>query len=537
MDVFGKKEIASLSRQQAAMQRDFNKIVGDLKSKNTQLQAINGISKAMTAQMSQKSNLTQFYNTGIKQGPFAGVRSTTAATSRRLSRVAHGDSPVAQSFVSTINTLTVGHGLEPESQPIWDLIPGGATTSVEARSEWTKKVEARYKLWAKKKTISYAQDMNRYQQEQINFEDLLIDGEYFELYRYSNVTKRNPLTIQRIRPEDVRTPSGSMALQGNTEDQGIEYDQKGIAVAYHIYDHNTLKTVRVLTKGTRSGRVFVNHVKLGGNRRGVGILANMITELMKLGDYEVLELQAAVVNALYAVWVGVDVNADESVPVLSGGIGDEAQQTTESITTEQWMQNRKELNYNQGGLELDVLPAGHKVQSFDTKRPNVNFGNFTDQVIKNLSSAKNMPISVIQKQFQNSYSASRGELILAWYEIDKYRFNQSMTNDLVYRMWMWGEVVAGRIVAAGFDTEEIQDAWVNCKWIGNQRPDIDPLRSVKAHVMEHNRAYKTGKQITAERGGGDYESNLDTVGPELTQVAKNQEAFAALQMDVDLNDQ
>ena len=342
------------------------------------------------------------------------------------------------------------------------------------------------------------------------------------------------MTIQLINAEDVRNPTGSIVSKGNTQEDGIEYNQKGVAVAYHIYNHSTGQTVRVLKKGTRSGRIFVNHVKLGANRRGIGIIAPMITELMKLGDYEVLELQAAVVNAMYAVWVESP-EGEGGLPTLNGGIGDTVQ-SAETVSAEEWMKDRKELNYNEGGLVVDALPGGYKVSSHDTKRPNVNFGNFMDQVKKNLTANIGIPISVVDKVFKNNYSASRGELILAWYEIEKYRFNQSMTNDLVYRMWLWGEIQQSKILAPGFfQDEEIQYAWSNAKWIGNQRPDIDPLRSVKAHIEEQNRGFKTGKQITAERSGGDYDENLDRVKDELEKVAQMQLPFA--EVDVDLSDQ
>lgn len=504
-------------------------------NENRKLALINRISEKMSSQMSAfRSFPDELYTTGIKQGRGAGLLLHSNDMARRHSRIAHNISPVAQSIAGTINTLTVGKGLDLEAQPIWRLIPAFAMISDEQRSEWMKTAEAKYGLWAKRKTTSYDEQLNRYQQEQEIFKRLLIDGEYFEVYRYSSNTKRNPMTIQLIRAEDVRTPSGSRIAQGNDEEFGIEYNVKTVAVAYHIYDHLKKHTIRVLKKGPRSGRIFVNHEKLGSNRRGVGIIAPMVTELMKLGDYEVLELQAAIINALYAVWVQTPIGED-GVPTLNAGIADIAQGAT-TLSAETWLKDRKELNYNEGGLVADALPGGYEIKSHDTKRPNVNFGNFMDQVKKNLASSVNIPISVIDKQFKNNYSASRGELILAWYEINRYRFNQSMTNILVYRMWLWGEIQNESISAPGFfDSEEIQDAWSNAKWIGNQRPDIDPLRSVKAHISEHNRGYKTGKQITVERGGGDYDENLDRVKDELEKIAEMQVPFKEL--DVNLADQ
>lgn len=506
------------------------------------LESVGKMIDNINAQMSSWSFLDdQFYTTGIKQGKYAGMmQGNNNSISRRNSRKVHDESPVAQSMVNAFDTLTVGKGLDLEAQPMYDLIPDTSTWSDEQKRIWQTTIEHRYKIWAKRRSVSYENDQNRYQQEQRIFHDLLIDGEYFELYRYSANSKRNPMTIQIIRPEDVRTPSGSVVASGNCEEDGIEYNSKGQAVAYHIYDHKTDKTIRVLRDGVRSGRTFINHVKLGNNRRGVGILANIVTELMKLGDYEVLEIQAAVVNALYALWVETP-DGEDGIPTLTEGAGIGAMQqaltqNTSETSAEDWIRDRKNLDYSEGGLIVDALPGGYKIQSHNSSRPNVNFGMFMDQVKKNLSSAKGLPISVVDKQFEQSYSASRAELILAWYEIDKYRFNHSMTNDLVYKMWMWGEVLRETIQAPGFlQDEDIRDAWCNAKWIGNQRPDIDPLKSVNAHVIEQNRGFRTGKQITAERNGGDYDENLRVVKGELEKVAEMQVPFVPV--DVDLGDQ
>ena len=530
-DRFKKKQSGYSAKQIKEIQA--NQLTMHTKAMESIQKAAENISANM---QSFKTFPPDFYTTGKKQGPYAGLFSSTNDIARMRSRQTVNISPIAQSMVGTLNTFTVGSGLDLEAQPAYRLIPQAISWDATKKKEWSITTELRYKLWAKKKDISYQEDMNRYQQEQVIFNRLLVDGEYFELYRYSNMTKKNPFTIQLINAEDVRTPSGSVVANGNSEQNGIEYDAKGVAVAYHIFDYSTYKTTRVLKKGLRSGRIFVNHVKLGSNRRGIGIIAPIISELMKLGDYQVLELQAAVVNALYAVWVETPVG-EVSMPTLTGGIGDTSTQSvTAGIGPDDWQKDRENLNYSEGGLVIDSLPGGYKVNSHDTKRPNVNFGAFSDQVSTSLSASIGLPVSVIKKVFKNNYSSSRAELILAWYEIEKYRANQSMTNDLVYKMWLWGEVAIGRIEAPGFsESEDMRDAWCNAQWNGNQRPDIDPLKSVNAHILEQNRGFRTGKKITSERGGGDYEENLSRVGDELRQVAANQEPLK--NVDINLIDQ
>jgi len=81
--------------------------------------------------------------------------------------------------------------------------------------------------------------------------------------------------------------------------------------------------------------------------------------------------------------------------------------------------------------------------------------------------------------------------------------------DVIFRMWLWGEIDNGNVIAPGWADETVQDAWSNAYWTGPTRPDIDPMRSAKAHEIEDKQGYKTSSQITAERGGGDYFENIE----------------------------
>jgi capsid protein len=94
---------------------------------------------------------------------------------------------------------------------------------------------------------------------------------------------------------------------------------------------------------------------------------------------------------------------------------------------------------------------------------------------------------------------------------------------------MWGEVDRTRIEAPGFDYDEfLRQAYCNAEHIGNQRPDIDPLKSVSANILEQKYAYSTGHKITSERGGGDYQENLTIIKKEFEKLA---EAIAPMQPD------
>ncbi len=540
MALFGRKSRKEIN---AEWDRKFRDAVGQstarISSLESKLKSTTAISQAITnlntKMQSSRSMSDELYDTPYKSGPFAGASYSTNAHLRRLSRIAQWQSNPAQELNRRFSDLVVGHGLRLEASPVWRITDPNNSIPATSRSEWSKNTEARYNLWCKSKEIDEHKQFNAYQMEQQNYDDLLKDGEYFEIYRYRQTTRGNPLSIQRVNADDIRTPNGSVVSGDNTEYDGIEYNSKDQPVAYHVYNYDTYKTIRVPRIGTRSGRVFVNHVKLGDKRRGIPLLADSIQQLTKLGDWSALELQAAIVNALFAVWVSPPEDEDGQ-STIGGGVSRKNDPTSTNITDEFWQENDN-ISYDKGGVVLDKLPAGHKVESFDTKRPNLNFGVFYDQIKQDLAGSKGMSLSVMNLKMEGSYSSARGELLLVWNTIMKMRSNQAWSgNGIRYKMWLWGEVVRGTVPALSWnESDEMRDAWSSADWVGSQRPDIDPLRSVKAAVEDHNRGYKTGQMIAAERGGGDYDENLTKVGEELSRVAENIKPFADLGDSVEVD--
>jgi lambda family phage portal protein len=447
---------------------------------------------------------------------------------RRLSRLAVLRSPTGESMVNRLAEVVVGSGLRLRPQPYWDIIDPAGAIDEKARAKWEKNVEQRYRMWGKSYSPEYNTRRNLPQLSRACFDYLLQDGEYFVLLRYANTREKNPLTIQIIPPENIR--GGYTNIPGHEVVNGIEYDAYGEAVAYFILDDKTGKTQRVSRFGEKSGRIMMIHNFLSSNekqRRGVPYLASCIQELIKLGHYEDLEIQAAIVNALFAVWVKPPENED-GTPIVGGGGAQRASARTKQTTstadpeTTEYVSKFNTLDIKNGGIIADALPAGHEIQSFDTSRPNVNFGTFFSEVKKNIAASKNMPLSVVDLAFNGSYSGARGELLMFWMSVNRFRENHGYDfEDDVYQMWFIGEVARGRIDAPGSNTsKEMFLAYTNAQWIGNQRPDIDPLKSVNAHILEQKYGYKTGAEITAERTGGDYNENLEKIKSELDRVAE-----------------
>lgn len=470
--------------------------------------------EAVTAIMSKVNKPTMTLNDelyGSTSAYSSELWQKDVATTRRVSRIAHWQSPPAQTLTGRFVDLVYGTHLELQAQPFFDLIPN-APTDPEERKKIITNIERRWWLWAKSKNSDYENDKNYFKQSRLNFEKLLVDGEYFLVLRYSQSRKRNPLTVQYIKPENIMRV-GSEVVQGNKEENGIEYNAKGQAVAYHVLNSDTGKSIRIPRYGVKSGRTFVIHVKLGDGRRGVGLLAGIITELTKISDFTALEIQAAVINALFAVWVETPIGGENKNLVNKRGIG--GIQTTydqrrQSIPFSEYEAKLNSTDFDHGGFIVQEMGEGQKLNSFDTKRPTPEFETFDNAIKRGLFAARGMSLAVANYNFNGQYAAARGELLVLWNRVRTMRFDEtSDRHDEVYKMFLWGEVDGGNVPDFGYADEFIRDAFSNAEWTGSGRPDIDPYKSAQAHKIESREGWKTDQKISAERGGGDFDENIE----------------------------
>jgi len=449
---------------------------------------------------------------------------------RHVSRIAYWDSETGRSMINRLVDTVVGSKLELQAAPNWLVLDNPLFSDKETRKAWSQKTEAHFKNWAKQKNVDRLKERNLYKMMRTAFFYLLRDGEYFIVLRYSPSRNKNPLSLQFIPPENI---SGGTPKKGNRVLDGIEYNEHDEAVAYHIYDEKDRKTKRITKTGPKSGLTFVIHNYIKENekqRRGIPMLSKSIPGLTKLADYQILELQAAVINALFAVWVKPPKDTDGRETIPTEGITSKLNTPqTKGVSLSDWESKIEKTDMSQGGLVVENIPAGHELESFDTKRPNTGFAGFCKEVKKSITASESIPVSVADFDFDDSYSSIRGQLLLFWNTVTKFRDDHSWDFcDEILKMWLWGEIRNQKIEAPGWENEELRNAWSNATWNGNQRPDIDPLKSVNAHEKELMLSLKTFQRATAERGGGDFDENLEANTPAYAQLAAaTKEYYAA----------
>ena len=432
---------------------------------------------------------------------------------RDASRAAYWDSMQARGIVGRFNDTVICDGLHLEYRPFWKFLEGNAgLNDKEKQNEIISEVESRFYLWMNSKEVDASERMNGFELQGYQYLNQCRDGETFVIFRYSSNEKRmSPLSLQYILPEQVSTPGSRSVIDlakinGNRIEDGIEIDKNGKAVAIYVTDAFYTEHQRIPFFG--KDRRFILHpmvYDIIGSVRGNPILSPVIHELKKITDYEVAEIQAAVGNAIFAAFIKPSAEKDASKLLKAGAINKNGTDTASESTTD-----RDYGKFNTPGLFVQGLKAGETLESFDTKRPNTNFGGFLKDVTKHISASLGLPIEILEESFNANYSASRASLLLFWNRVNKERASfQSQFLIPIFEAWIKEEIKAKRINLPGFGkSPAIDAAWLSCSFVGRNLPSIDPQKEATAVDTRIAAGLTTREREAQNYNGSDFEDNV-----------------------------
>lgn len=438
---------------------------------------------------------------------------------RSRSRSVYMTAPIATSAIKTTKTNVVGGGLKLKPRIDYEVL--GLTE--DQATEWEKAVKREFSLWADSKMCDIYRMNNFYEMQQLIFLGVLMNGEGFSIRRYENPTPYMPygLRLQIIEADRICTPSSSgyatyannlwgKADNGNEIFDGIELNANGAAIAYYIcnqYPYITqvkgpnkpFQWERVDAYGKKTGMANVLHIfepERAEQRRGVPMLAPIIEALKQLSRYTDAELMAAVISAMFTVFIKT--TSPTSDMPLTEGIPESA----DKVSTDP-------NEYEMGNGLINILGENESIEIADPKRPNTAFDGFVNATVKQIGAALEIPKELLLKEFNSSYSASRAALLEAWKMFKSRR--EMLAREFcqpVYEFFLTEAVANGRIKAPGFFTDPIiKKAWCQANWNGAAAGMIDPTKEVNAAKMRVEEGFSTREEETMGLTGGDYDAN------------------------------
>ena len=248
--------------------------------------------------------------------------------------------------------------------------------------------------------------------------------------------------------------------------------------------------------------------------RGVPYLSQIIEPLLQLRRYTESELMAALIQSFFTAWI--ETETDPSAIPFNEASNDIASVPGENPEDETDDYDEDDNEYEMGPGTVTHLKEGESVKFGNPNIPTTGFESFVKTLCKLMGAAIEIPYDVLMKEFNSSYSASRGALLEAW-EAFKMR-RKWFVDDFcqpIYETWLAEAVALGRIKAPGFfDDPLVRAAWCGARWIGPVQGQLDPKKEAEAQILLVNKAFKTHSQVTREMGGGDWEENVEQLARE-----------------------
>lgn len=434
---------------------------------------------------------------------------------RQRSRDAYMGVPVATSALKTLRTNVVAGGLMPAPQIDGEYL-GLTSEQTEALQET---IVREFALWADTTDCDMDGLGNFYKLQQLAYFGYLMNGDAFAaLPVREQVWQPYSLRVRVIEADRVCSPNGHDRLspcevQGRQVHrivQGVETDADGTVVAYWVCNRHPLSDTsmlgagltwtRVEARGAASGRRNILHVitrERAGQVRGVSVLAPVLEALKQLGRYTEAEINAAVISAMFTVFVQPQTATD-------------ARPFGEMLPPDQQIDAMDQSSIELGNGAIVGLNPGETVAFADPKHPNAGYDAFTDAMIKQIGSALEIPPEVMVKLFSSSYSAARGALNEFWRSCDVQRddFVDSFCQP-IYEEWLAEAVARGRITAPGFFSDPaIRKAYCGCAWPGPARTSLNPVQEVNAATKRVEAGFSTAQEETAQMTGGNYNRNI-----------------------------
>lgn len=407
--------------------------------------------------------------------------------------------PIATGAIQTAVNNVVGDGLVLQSQVDRELLG----LSDEQAEAWQSAAQREFLLWGK--SPDFTGRLNWDELQALVFRAVLESGDVFAVRRRRKGRRDTyALKLQIIEADRVSNPNNG----ANRVDlvDGVEMDADGVPVAYHISASHPDDTTqgrkrewrRYELGSTLTGQPLILHLfdqQRPDQARGLPYLAPVIEAIKQLGDYQEAEIKAAVISAMFTVFVKQPTISDDGD--AQSIIGDAPSYSNTDPSSEIQM----------GSGAIVDLAAGEEVQFADPKRPNSAFEYFVDAITKSIGAALGIPKELLLKAFSASYSASRAALEMAWQFFSARRvwFAWKFCQP-VYEWVITEAVVAGRLSAPGFFADPvIREAWLGSIWVStSSRISLDPQTEANAYKAQLEMGVTNRQQIAMELHGGDW---------------------------------
>lgn len=438
----------------------------------------------------------------------------------RASRDLYHRAPFARSALQTHVVNMVGRGLRLRSIVDHEII--GMT--LKQAIEWQNGTERLWRLYANKprwcdvRGVSTIADIQR----RACLTDHMAGDSFALLPFVQDPTSPWSMRVQLIATERVSNPDHrgwDDRLIGGLENAGT-----GRIVAAHVRGAHPESTnigmagkqwqwQRVPFEGRTFGRpniAWSSMADMAEMTRGRPLLETAFASIKGIDRYTQAEAVAAVVSSLFTMVIK---NTGSNNPLTHGdavAADDVAMLGIDTAAGEMGMGP---------GATLQLAP-GEDVTSINPGRPNAGFDPFILALARQVGMATDIPVEILLKHFQSSYTAARGAY-MALRKVTEMRTESFARRHCqpIYEAWLTESVARGMIKAPGFFSDPlIRAAYCGGLWIGPPATQIDPVKDTNAAIMAIDAKLRPRATVAMETWGEDWDDNVQQLAAEADQI-------------------
>jgi len=456
------------------------------------LKVENVFSMASYQGASQDSELkTWVYSKGHKTADSEILRDLQ--TLRERSRDLYKNNTIGRGAIKTNVANVVGRGLKLQSNIDRKFLK----LNDKVADDWEDNVERRFKAWSQTSSADASRRLDFNELTELAFLSYLKSGDVFAMLPLiKRNDSKNSLRVRLIEADKISTPFDQ--TYNDRIREGVELGKHDEPLRYYIKVNQTTH-VSVDAFGKKSGRANVLHLykqERPGQSRGVPFLSSVISTIKQLGRYKDSELAAAVVSSMFTVFIkSNDPNALDNPNPLGNSKSVEQEESPD---------------YELAPGAIYQLRENEEIDLANPTRPNTSFEGFVNALLKEIGMALQIPLEILTKQFNSSFSASRAAKIEAWkYFNGEREWLSRKFCQPIFVEWLSEEIAHGRIIAPGFFTsEDIQQAYCSCMWVGESMGQIDELKEANAAIARVNAGLSSRQEETTLLNGGDFKRNV-----------------------------
>jgi lambda family phage portal protein len=375
-------------------------------------------------------------------------------------------------------------------------------------------VEFYFKEWCKKADSRLVS--NFFELQRLVMGALIRDGEVLAVGRKSNRKDRLiPYCIDLYEIDRLMTPIGEINNPKITG--GIEFDDEGAPLKYYISKVHPGSSVAMTRakgdfyeidaynqNGTKKVMHLFNPVR-PEQIRGFSELASSLKDIQDMDRYREAEIYSALEDAC-----------------LTGFVTTENPAMFQQNYTEDAESPEYEKLHEFAPGKFSYLRPGEDIKIHSPNRPNSQFGEMVNQLLRGPSNALDIPPEVLSQNWQGmNYSNARTVLIMFYLSC---RIRQQHLIDhfcsVAYESVARELIAKGLVPAEGFQTRSsdyLKHIWIPCGWQW-----IDPVKEAKGKEIEMNNNFETLTSILAGQGK-DFEETMETRAMELKKIKELEE--------------